>query len=661
VPDWSYQPLFRPLLFRLPAEPARDLTLFAMGQLAALPLGPALIDLLGHMQPPEGIQRTVCGITLPSAVGLGAGLDAHTVALGALARFGFGWLEVGPVTALPVRPTDRVERRVGQQALWYPDVPANDGLSALVQRLARIGPLPIPVGFRLAHQPGASAADATVERCQLIEQLAHHARFFTLETRWGVADGRWTPAEWTEHLAAVLDAVRVLSPARAVLLCLAPDLDSELVDRILTPAVALGLQGVVVSGGVQAPPSGRLVGAPSREQSLRLVRSLRSRWGDRVAIVGSGGVHEPADALDFFEAGATLVQLHSGLVYAGPGLPKRINDAVAYFETEEAERIRQPPAPARRKGGPPGWAWTALLGAGLILGGLLAWLVAATVVVLPYDEWFLGLSRNEIAAMSDRLLLFMVHDRVTLAGNMIALGLLYGGLAIFAIRRGMHWARDVVRISGTVGFGSFFLFLGFGYLDPLHGLVTVALLAFFLLGLRGPLPRVVHRYPNLHSDRRWLAGLWGQLILIVIGAGVLGTGISLAIVGITTTFVPEDLAFLQTTRDEVEAISPRLLPLIAHDRASLGGLLLADGLAWLLTALWGFRQGARWLWWTFAATGTVRFAAALGAHAAVGYTNTWHLTPVAVSLLLYVFGLVLSYGYLAAPRPRASLLAPEAS
>src|SRR5207302_11458495 len=144
--------------------------------------------------------------------------------------------------------------------------------------------------------------------------------------------------------------------------------------------------------------------------------------------------------------------------------------------------------------------------------------VASTVVVRRYGEGFVGVSRNEVAALNERLILFMVHARVTLAGNMIALGLLYGGLAIFAIRRGMRWARDVVRISGTVGFGSFFLFLGFGYLDPLHGLVTIVLLAFFLLGLRGPLPRVVHPYPNLHSDRRWLAGLWGQLILIVIAA-----------------------------------------------------------------------------------------------------------------------------------------------
>jgi dihydroorotate dehydrogenase len=499
-------------------------------------------------------------------------------------------------------------------------------------------------------------AEAATERCHLVEQLAPHARFFTLETRWGAADGRWPPAEWTEHLGTVLNAVRGLAPGRAILLCLAPDLAPELVEGITVPAIALGVQALVVAGGVQASPSGRLLGAPSRDRSLHLVRSLRKRWGDEVVIVGSGGVHEPADALAFFEAGATLVQLHSGLVYAGPGLPNRINEAVAYLQTTESE---EPVECATAKRAPPGWAWTALLGVGLILGGLLAWLVAATVVVLPYDEWFLGLSRGEIAARSERLIPFMVHDRVTLAGNMIALGLLYGSLAVYAIRRGMRWARDVVRISGTVGFASFFLFLGFGYLDPLHGLVTAALLIVFLLGLRAPLPRVVYPYPNLHSDRRWLAGLWGQLIVIAIAAGIVGAGTALAFIGLTTTFVPEDLAYLQTTRAELEAMNARLVPLIAHDRAGLGGLLLADGLAWLLTALWGFRQGARWLWWTFVATGAIRFVAALSAHAAVGYTDTWHLMPVAVSILMYVFALALSYGYLARPQPRARLIPPK--
>ena len=138
---------------------------------------------------------------------------------------------------------------------------------------------------------------------------------------------------------------------------------------------------------------------------------------------------------------------------------------------------------------PRDWVWIALLGFGMLIGGCLAWIVAATRVVLPYDEAFVGLSRAELEAVNGRLLAFLAHDRVTLSGTMIAIGVLYAQLAIFPLRGGERWARRAIMISASVGFASFFLFLGFGYFDPLHALVTVLLLPFFLLGLFGPRAR----------------------------------------------------------------------------------------------------------------------------------------------------------------------------
>src|SRR5690348_11864658 len=102
MPDWSYQPLFRRLLFALPSEVSRDVTMGAMGALARLPLGPLAIEAFGHMAPPDVLRRVVSGLDLPSPVGLGAGLDPNLVGLPALARFGFGYLEIGPVTRDPV-------------------------------------------------------------------------------------------------------------------------------------------------------------------------------------------------------------------------------------------------------------------------------------------------------------------------------------------------------------------------------------------------------------------------------------------------------------------------------------------------------------------------------------------------------------------------------
>jgi dihydroorotate dehydrogenase len=275
----------------------------------------------------------------------------------------------------------------------------------------------------------------------------------------------------------------------------------------------------------------------------------------------------------------------------------------------------------------------------MLLGGCLAWVVAATRVVLPYDEAFVGLSRAELEAVNPRLLAFLAHDRVTLSGTMIAIGVLYAQLAIFPLRGGERWARRALTISASVGFASFLLFLGFGYFDPLHALVTLLLLPFFLLGLLGP--RAQAR-PGLPPPPRPAGRSLGQLLFVAVGIGLLLGGISLAAIGVTYVFVPEDLAFMGTTRAALDAASPRLVPLIAHDRAGLGGALLSNGLGVILASLWGYRSGARWLWWTLFASGVPGFVAALGTHVAVGYTDAWHLAPALTGLALYAAALICS-------------------
>jgi hypothetical protein len=85
------------------------------------------------------------------------------------------------------------------------------------------------------------------------------------------------------------------------------------------------------------------------------------------------------------------------------------------------------------------------------------------------------------------------------------------------------------------------------------------------------------------------------------------------------------------------------VPLIAHDRAGFGGALVADGVGVLLVAWWGYRVGARWLWWTFVAAGIPGFAAAIGVHLVVGYLNWWHLFPALLAAGAYIVGLAISY------------------
>jgi len=254
---------------------------------------------------------------------------------------------------------------------------------------------------------------------------------------------------------------------------------------------------------------------------------------------------------------------------------------------------------------------------------------------------------TELAAINPRLLAFLTHDRVSLAGTMIAVGVLYLQLSLNAIRYGLHWARLTILCSSFAGFASFFLFLGFGYLEPFHTFVTVVLFQFLLFALYSNLGEpVILKPPNLREDWRWRANQWGQFLFVLHGVILLVAGLTISYVGITQVFVHEDLEFMHTTAAELATASPRLLPLIAHDRATFGGMLIATGITVLLPALWGFRQGDAWLWWGLLGGGGAAYAAAIGVHLVVGYTNWLHLLPAFGGAALLAVGLLLSYPYL---------------
>jgi hypothetical protein len=316
------------------------------------------------------------------------------------------------------------------------------------------------------------------------------------------------------------------------------------------------------------------------------------------------------------------------------------------FSPTVSQPATSPPGPASRPAEMT-WFWTSLMGAGMLVGSLLALTIAATKVVLPYDEAFVGMSRAQLHQVNSRLLAFMAHDRVSLAGTMIAIGIMYVSLSWFGIRAGLHWAQRTVFISAFTGFASFFLFLGFGYLDPFHAFVTSVLLQLLLLGVRSRLGTcTVMEPPPSCVERATRLGVWGQRLLVLHGAALLGAGAVITVIGVTTVFVPEDLDFMQTTAEALHAANPRLVPLVAHDRASFGGMLLASGWAFLLPALWGFRAGAAWLWWTYLLAGLSAYSAAIGVHYAVGYTHLSHLLPGFSGLGLFVAALALAYPFL---------------
>jgi hypothetical protein len=292
------------------------------------------------------------------------------------------------------------------------------------------------------------------------------------------------------------------------------------------------------------------------------------------------------------------------------------------------------------------WFWTFLMGLGMLIGGVMALAIAATRVVLPYDEAFTGMSREQLDAINPRLLAFMAHDRVSLAGTMIAIGVLYTSLSWFGVRRGHRWAKTAVVASAFAGFASFFLFLGFGYFDSFHAFVTAILFQFLLLGLHSKMVAPEEEPASLHEGWRWRWCHWSQPLFVIHSVALIAAGCVLSFMGSTYVFVHEDLEFMQTTAEALHAASPRLVPLVAHDRACLGGMALASGIGFLVPSLWGFRQGERWLWWTFLLAVAPAYAAAIAVHFMVGYTDPWHLAPAFSGAGLFGLALVLAYPYL---------------
>ncbi len=656
MPDWSYQTLFKPLLFKLQPRRARALTLGAMGRLSRLPGGTLLIKTLGHMEQAPMLASRLGGLEIRYPVGIGGIVDPGGIATAALAQFGTGYMEIGPVTLEPIPERGTIRMDEAGEAIMYADGAAvsNAGACRTAERLeerkrsrgASSGRL-LPHLVRLMPATAESPAAAAREAAEAAAQLLPAADGLIIQAPLG-AD--WPPEAAAAYYGQTLEAIRAVAgyAEQPVLLYVAAQsLEAEgVTDAWLEALDAQGWNGYAIGGERWCPDSGQMiVGRESKADVLDTIATMRRHVRAEAAIIAAGGMHEPQDALEAMEAGASYVQLDSGIVYAGPGLPKRINEAVIHARLS-GEAAPQLPAFWRN------WGWMCLLGIGMIIGGLIAWFIAVTSVLLPYDEAYLGVTHADIGALNHHLLMFMSHDRITLAGTMISIGIFYYQLARHGLRHGQHWARIALLSSGIVGFSSFFLYLGYGYLDPLHAAAAAILLPMFLLAMNGARDLPPRDRPNRTNDPAWRRAQWGQLCWVALGFAFLLGGLVIAFIGITVVFVPTDLTFIGMSPAELMDWNERLLPLIAHDRAGFGGALFSLAVAIAASALWGIGEGRRWLWHTFLIGGIPGFAAGFGVHIHIGYSNFWHLLPAYVAFALYVGGLVLLYPYMMKrPRP----------
>jgi dihydroorotate dehydrogenase len=320
------------LLRLLPAETAHEATV-------------ALAGLAGPLLPRAGgddprLAVTAFGLEFPNPVGLAAGFDKNAKAFAAMAKFGFGFVECGTITPRPQagNPRPRLFRLAEDRAVINRLGFNNGGMAAAARRLsARRGNG--LVGINIGANKDSLDRIADYGRC--FETLAPLADYVTVNVSSPNTPGLRGLQNKDEltRLLGLLTEARAKMPAPVpLLLKIAPDLDAAALDEIAAVVLAAGIEGVIVSNTTLARPvlksaaadqTGGLSGRPLFAPSTEILRQVRARVGDRVVLVGVGGIASGADAYAKIRAGASLVQLYTALVYDGPGLIARIKRELA--------------------------------------------------------------------------------------------------------------------------------------------------------------------------------------------------------------------------------------------------------------------------------------------------------------------------------------------
>ncbi len=345
-----YRLLYRMVLRRVPAE-AAHLAAFALirvfGWVARVPGAAWLLGRwLGPRDP--ALRVRALGLEFPGPLGLAAGFDKDARGTRGLAALGFGFVEVGTVTARaqPGNPRPRMFRLTADRALVNRMGFNNAGAAAAAARLARARGGP-PVGVNIGKSRAAPDDEAAADYAASARAVAAVAGYVVVNVSSPNTPGL-RDLQAADRLRPVLVAVRAALdaavPGRRVplLVKIAPDLADADVDAVADLAIELGLDGIIATNttvsrdGLASPAAevaaagaGGLSGPPLRARALEVLTRLHARAGDRLVLIAAGGIETPDDAWERLRAGATLVQAYTGFVYGGPLWPRRMHAGLA--------------------------------------------------------------------------------------------------------------------------------------------------------------------------------------------------------------------------------------------------------------------------------------------------------------------------------------------
>jgi dihydroorotate dehydrogenase len=333
--------LVRRLLFAVPPERIHTLVFAVLRGVTA----PAVVRRLLHrMLGPNDpvLASTVFGVRFPGPLGLAAGFDKDGLGLLTWDAMGFGYAEVGTVTAdaQPGNPPPRLFRLPADRALLNRMGFNNHGAAALAVRLARHRP-EAPIGVNIGKTKTTPATDAVNDyraSARLVGSLASYVVVNVSSPNTpGLRD-----LQAIEALRPILEGVlaEVAAAATPVLVKIAPDVSDSDLDDIADLAVALGLAGIVATNttvsrdglttpGVDGLGAGGISGPPVARRAIEVLRRLYAQVGDRLALISVGGIETADDAWERITAGASLLQGYTGFIYGGGLWPKHIHDGIA--------------------------------------------------------------------------------------------------------------------------------------------------------------------------------------------------------------------------------------------------------------------------------------------------------------------------------------------
>lgn len=345
-----YRYIMKPIFFAMHPERAHNVMIKGMSIGQHIPGMKALMGAMYGVRKTDELSSTHWGIHFPNPIGMAAGLDKDANGVALFSSIGFGFIEVGTVTpkAQPGNPTPRVFRLPEYQALINRMGFNNKGIAAMANHMKKLHSNPIPVAINIGKNKDTPNEQAAADYEACIRELYPYGDFFVVNiSSPNTPDLRKLQHgdDLTQLLEAVMNEMEAQKQTysstdqanKPVLVKVAPDLEDEELERIVNTIMNSGVDGIIATNTTlsragldheHADEAGGLSGEPLKARSTEVIKKIYQLTEGKLPIIGSGGVFTSEDAYEKIRAGASLVEVYTGLIYEGPKINKKINEGL---------------------------------------------------------------------------------------------------------------------------------------------------------------------------------------------------------------------------------------------------------------------------------------------------------------------------------------------